>query len=436
MAKVTTELQQYGSQLNQTFFLFNSAISNPDNISVETYEKMYLTDETVASGIDYLVTAVMSRIGAYEHENQEIADFINKNFEKMDGNLNLAVQEILSALWAGYSGTEIIYRAEAGKIWLDHLATYHPRTVWFNVDRTTGRLSDKGILQWRINWGAPVDIPTEKCIIYTHQKRFGNYYGTSGLKRVYKNWLLKDALLKSWATALDRFGAPLIGATVPDSDLDDPDNPGNRINAIDYTLRVLSNLNAKTALAFLDGTEVKPLTNATGNIGENFYQAVMYYNKMIYRGLLVPSLVMDEGQRSGSFAMGKAHFDIFQTTIDGIRQNVTEVLLEQLVRRLIDINFGQQDDYGTFADVEQSADDIQIMSDIFDKMVNRGVLDTTDREDFMWMRSKLTAPEREPKPPEELDQQKILKEYQRLTRIPEGGDNNVPLDKGNEGSTQ
>ncbi len=433
MAKTTVDLQQYGSQLNQWLFYFNTAIANPDSIGVDTYEKMYLMDETVASGIDYLVLSVMSRLGPYEHEKQEIADFVNKCFEQMDGNLVLAVQEILTAIWAGYSATEIVYKADKGKIWLDYLATYHPRTVWFNVDRNTGRLTDEGVLQWRVFIGAPVPIPTDKCIIYTHQKRFGNHYGNSSLKRVYKNWLLKDALLKSWATALDRFAVPLIGATVPDQDMDDPDNEGRRVTALEYTLRILSNLNAKSALAFLQGTDVKALTNHTGEVGKNFLDAVQYYNKMIYRGLLVPPLVMDEGTNTGSYAMGKAHFDVYQSTVNNLRQNITEVLLEQLVRRLIEINFGPQDDYGSFADVEQSPDDLQIFSDIFDKMVNRGLFEPEDREDFMWMRSKFGAPEREPTPPDKKANDVILKEYNRMMRTPGGGEPVEPPGTGNEG---
>ncbi len=409
-------LGQIGSQLNTTLRIFDHAIANPDGLKISEYEKMLDTDETVGQGFDFLVLGVLIKLGEYSHENEKIKEFINKQFETMHGNLLLACQEILSAIWAGFSVTEINYALSAGKVTLDSLSTYHPASIYFNVD-DKGKMMEKGIKQFLIT-GANVDIPTNKCIIYTHNKRFGNLYGKSAFKRTYKNWVLKDPTLKMWARALDRFGTPLVVALVPDGQIRDPDSPEQKIDQIDYVIRLLSDLQSQTALAMKttgeDKADVKALSGGGAGVGEAFNAAVTYFNKMIYRGLLIPSLIGDEGS-SGSYSLGIKHFDTFQAVLDSIYDNLTEVLLEQLVRILIEYNFGPQDNYGSFPQKNLSEEDKKIMSEIFGQMVDKGVLEPTVQADFDYMRTSLGIPERAIS--SNLTASQIYKEYNDYARV-------------------
>ena len=40
-----------------------------------------------------------------------------------------------------------------------------------------------------------IEIPAEKCLIYTYDEKFGNRYGTSILDGVYDNWYQKQKIL-------------------------------------------------------------------------------------------------------------------------------------------------------------------------------------------------------------------------------------------------
>lgn len=82
-------------------------------------------------------------------------------------------------------------------------------------------------------------------------------------------------------------------------------------------------------------------------IGEGFKKACDYYNRLIMRGLLIPSLLFDNGD-TGSYSLGQEHYKLFDVSLDAILSILTEAILEQLVRPLIDWNFGTQDDYGEF----------------------------------------------------------------------------------------
>jgi hypothetical protein len=424
MQKYTPMVGQVGSQLYTTFFLFDNCVANPDDVSVFEYERMIDTDETIAIGIKFLTLSVLMKLGEYQNEsNPQIAMFVNECFESMKGNLHTAMEEILSALWAGYSGTEIVWKPEGNRIVVDKLATYHPHTIYIKVDPQTGEY--EGLSQWRRYAGSPVEIPKEKSILYTYEKRFGNHYGRSILKPLRKNWLLKDPVLKMWARALDRFGTPLVAIFTPDEQMEDPENPDVRINQMEWAQRLLQNIQNGTGFVFRSGspqsgdeTKAEVLTNGGSGIGESFEKAVQYFNKMMLRGMLVPSLLFDEGQRSGSYALGESHFSIFDLGTTGIYSGVTEAILEQLVRPLIEYNFGPQKDYGQFIEKKVEGEDLKLLYEGFVSLTNAGYMDPTIQEDFDAVRMKMGLPRRKVVTPDERLATVAENAYARYTENP------------------
>ncbi|MBL0387913.1 DUF935 family protein [Tumebacillus sp. ITR2] len=394
---------QIGNQLWTTFFLFDNAIANPDGALVADFERMYETDETVAAAIDFMILAVLNKLDRYTNESDpKIQQFVNDCMEGMKGSLNQACSDILTAIWAGYSGTEIVWKASGDRIVIDKLVTYHPRTVMFNLDRQTGELADEPITQWRWFDGQHVKIPKNKSLIFTHGiGGFGNPYGRSQLKRGRKNWLLKDPILKMWVNALDKYGTPLVAAMVPSGEIRDPDNPGtidepNYISNVEYMSRVLANLQNGTGLAMEAGTDEQKTDvkfhGAGAGLGDAFERAVTYTNKMLFRSVLCPSLLFDEGQRSGSYALGQSHFDIFTMMLDAIFRQLVDVLIEQLIRPLIEMNFGPQKNYGTFPEREISNDDKDKLANVFEAMTNSGYLNPEQEEHLHHVQTKLGFP--------------------------------------------
>lgn len=391
---------QIGSQLQSTFSLFDGAIINPDAALVLEFERMLNTDETVSAAYHFLTLCVISFMGEYSHPDDKIAGFVYECFESMDGSLILACEDILSAIWAGYSVSEIVWKAEAGRIMLDYLATYHPYTITFHLDER-GRLSK--INQCRLFSAIGDDIPPEKCLIFSYRKRFNNYYGSSAFKPIRKNWLLKDAFLKMWARALDKFGTPILAAVVPDGTVKDPET-GEEVSQLEYATKLLANLQNGTALALSardagsGGQLPKIEAVATGGsgTGEAFDRAVSYLNKMIARGLLIPSLVFDEGARSGSLALGTSHFNGFILMVRALFNQLKEVLLDQFISRLILYNFGPQKDWGNFQERPPSTEELKLYSEVFLNLVNAGFVDPAIDDDFKYARNMMGLPERQP----------------------------------------
>lgn len=417
--KYRPEVGQIGSQLDTTFFMFDNCIQNTDTVPLEEYERMLETDETVAVGIQFLILSVLMKMGEYTHSDKRIETFVRENFESMQGNIHSACEEILSGLWAGYSGSELIWQPQESKVLLDKVVTYHPRTVLIQVDRETGNYT--GFKQWRWFDGSPMDIPIEKSVLFTYNKRFGNHYGKSIFKPIRKNWLLKDPILKMWGRALDRFGTPLIALFTNDDTIEDPDHQGQDISQLSYAVRVLSRIQSSTGIAFKsgskeDGTESRAEVLATGGsgIGEAFEKSVLYLNKMILRGLLVPSLLIDN-EGSGSYALGQAHFKTYDMTTSSIFQGLKETLLEQVVRRMIEYNFGTQTDYGEFLEKQLEQDDKKMLSECFLNLTNGGYVTPDNQDDLNAVRDILNLPQRKVEKSDKKLTEKVTEEYKRYT---------------------
>ncbi len=430
--KYIPEVGQIGSQLDTTFFLFDNCIQNTDNVPIAEYERMLETDETIAVGTQFLILSVLMKLGEYTHENKDIENFVRENFENMQGNLHSACEEILTGLWAGYSGSELVWKAAANKVLLDKIVTYHPRTVLIKVDRETGEY--KGLKQWRWFDGSPVDIPIEKAILFTFNKRFGNLYGKSIFKAIRKNWLLKDPILKMWGRALDRFGTPLIAIFTTDEEIDDPDRPGESINQLSYAVRLLERIQNSTGLAFKngnkeDGTDSRAEVLSAGGsgIGEAFEKAVLYLNKMILRGLLVPSLVFDN-EGSGSYALGQTHAKSYDMILSSIYKLLKETLLEQVVRRMIEYNFGKQENFGDFMENKFAEDDLKALADAVSSLTQNGYMSPQQQEDVDVVCEKFNLPKRKVKLLRDIVKTKAENEYNRYP-VKDGEEIDDPLRK-------
>ena len=243
--------KQRGTPIPALFNQFYRFIQNPSSVSVDTYKRMIDTDDTIGSGTDFLTTCLAARIGQYNHKSPEITEFVNTALSQMDGGFNSTLKEILSSTWAGFSMSEKVWQNNELGFVPKKIVTLPPQTIFFETDRT-GCITPDGILQYQRSYNGAlagnlfgfnngftlniqpdinaklgdlpypirtsntytymsIRIPYQKVIhhAFDAQGKFGNPYGRSLLRRAYKWYVLKDAVLKMLAVALDRKGTPL-----------------------------------------------------------------------------------------------------------------------------------------------------------------------------------------------------------------------------------
>ncbi len=366
------------------------SFQNPDRVGIDTYEKMIDTDETCSSGIEFVKLSAISRIGGYSHPVEEISRFVNAQFERVRGSISQVLDGMLGALWSGFSAGEMILEYYDGFIQLRDVQFVHPGQLSFQLHSSgplKNRVSGVSILG---DIGESVEIPVEKLLIYTHRERFGNPYGISRLKSVYSDYFVKKQMIVNWARTLEKYGSPTAVGRVEDPDAVITDEQGNRMTQLEYMAKVLDSIQTATGVALSGSSQISFLEHGTA-LGGDFESAVVYFNRMIYRGLLIPSLVGDHGS-TGSQALGRTHFDLFILSLEQLVREVTDTLIDQLVRRLITWNFGPQEDWGQFNIEQFKAEDARLFAGIFREMTSAGYLSPERFEDMQHVRCRIGAP--------------------------------------------
>lgn len=365
-------------------------ILNPDRIGVREYEQMYETDETVFSGMEYLIQSLLSRLGEYTHPDETIQEFIRENLAQIDGSFMAACSDMLTALWAGFSVTEILWRpGKDGKIWLRGLQTLHPSTITFDIHRDgPERNRLRTIWQW-YRCMNETEIPPSKAVIYSHDAKFGNIYGKSRLKRCWPNYSMKKLLMKAWGIAMERYGTPY---TIAKGQMNNSvrSSSGEVEPYAKYLARQLDGLGSRGSLVVDRDTEVDIVYAAAGISGD-FRERIAYDNRSIHQAIGLPALIADAGD-VGSYSLGQQHAKQFLLLIEQIFNEFIEVIVDQLIARMIELNFGEQADYGTFAFEDFLIEDLAAAAQMFKTLTDSGFITPERLEDMNYVRERLGLP--------------------------------------------
>lgn len=453
--------KQRGTPIPALFNQFYKFIQNPSTVSVGTYKRMVDTDDTIGSGVDFLSMCLMARQGRYTHPSAEVTQFVNEALDRIEGGWMNAGKEMLSACWAGVSVSEKVWANTPMGFIVRKLSTLPPETVLFETERT-GELTSDGILQYQRNYNpwvygrglgyyagtiaggvgltgdsarpdsfaklgdAPfplrvgnvynyltVRIPRRKVVHYAFdaQGKFGNPYGRSLLRRVYKYYVLKDACLQMLSIALDRKGTPLtVVFADPNAVMIDPsratggspkDQRGKGIRADQAAEKAFKNLHNDSVI-ILPGKKdeifgIETLSQSS-NAGD-FIQALDFYNKSIMRGLLLPSLIFTNGDGTGSYSLGQEHAKTFDKILDSCLAGFNEVCRQQLIYELIAYNFPksawEKDGLGNFGKRELTRDEVDKEMQMFETGINAGIIDQQELNDLNKMRESIGFEPRE-----------------------------------------
>ena len=362
---------------------------NPDNITLPTYELMYNTDETVFSGIEFLTMAAIARLGEYTNEDEEKEDFVKAELARVPGGFPAKVADVMTACPFGFSLTEIVWRLKGRRVGLADLQTLHPSTLHLDLHRS-GPLKNRPRVAYQFFRGEKQTvIPLNKAILYSHGATFGNAYGVSRLKRAYKSWFIKDLILQAWGLCCERYGTPyMVGKASAQGQVQ---INGKQRNAIDHMMDVMDSMAGGQGSAVIGREDIIEIIYAASGYGQDFEALVAYCNKMIYRALGLPSLIADHGN-TGSYSLGKQHFKLFILVLEKILFEVIDVLIEQLVRPLIEMNFGPQEDCGTFNVEEFEEEDAKVLAETAQILTQTGYMSAEKLDDVNAVRERQGLP--------------------------------------------
>ncbi len=364
-----------------------TASYSPDDLvsrkGLAIYDEMQ-HDSQVRSCLNTKKFAVLSKgwqlIPASDRQDDiRIAGFIKYCLDDMKGSVQDMLFNILDALAKGFSIMEINYKLipggpYAGMVGLESVKSKDPAMFGFDMDEY---LNIRGLTISES--GTQADLPLEKFIVYTYMPVYEMPYGQSDLRSAYKHYFSKEILTKFWNIHLEKYGMPTAKGSY---------RRGMPKDQQDELLRILDRIQQETAIVVPEDVGIELLEAQRG--GEAGYmQAIEYHNKQIAKAILGQTLTSDEGSRSGSLAMAKVHLDVLGFYLQKLKRDIEEtVMREQLIRRLVDINFPSSN-YPSFSLGNLEERDLSALGGLIGKLINGNVI----APDEPWIRAYLDLPQ-------------------------------------------
>lgn len=241
------------------------------------------------------------------------------------------LREALLMLPMGHAYFEQVYRVtpDGNQAHLRKLA-YRPAKTIERIDVA----ADGGLVAIKQYWTAidrePQPIPVNHLVAYIHAKEGGNWLGTSILRNCYKNWLLKDRLLRVQAQTIERngMGIPLYTAAETETDL---------TKGLGMATSWRAGEAAGSAVPF--GASLK-LVGVEGTLPDAM-PVIEYHDSQIARAVLAHFLNL--GQQTGSWALGTTFADFFTMSLQTLAEQIRDTATQHIVEDLVDINFGEDE---------------------------------------------------------------------------------------------
>jgi hypothetical protein len=340
----------YAQAVNYNWWLYEEE-TTPELIwpqSISVYDSMRRTDAQVASvlrAVNLPVRRTQWRIdpaGARPRVVKFVADdlglpIVGKGKQKppprakdkfsWQEHLRLALLELVY----GHMYFEQVYTVnDAGtEAHLRKLAPRMPKTIErIDVASDGGLIS---IQQWwtKINT-RPQPIPVDRLVAYVHDREGGNWLGSSILRPAYKNWLIKDRLLRVQAQTIERngMGIPLYTAAETETDL---------TAGLGMATSWRAGEAAGSAVPY--GASLK-LVGVEGTLPDAD-PAIRYHDEQIARAVLAHFLNL--GTQTGSWALGATFADFFVFSLQTLAQQIADVTTQHVIEDIVDVNFGENE---------------------------------------------------------------------------------------------
>jgi hypothetical protein len=419
----------------------NTFVANPSNVGIGVLARMIETDATVLSSVQFKSLMMLSKIGEYQHDNDEIAEFVRdfvKNMKNPTWTESLEGQSSNGAY--GFSVSEIIWgiNKKMQKVPL-RIPTYHPSTIAFEVDQF-GNVCDDGVIQFVIQYAqnanpnyyyqryqngftvanpftTPEDrllptrvpfisnygllrIPRKKVVHHVSNSMlsFGSPYGKTSVRSAHLAWQLKVFFMKQMGVAGKRQASPFVWATAPQNANQvqyDVNGITKQVNPREALRDILANRETDDSVVTGPESAGYKITAIAQQMDLNQFLAVLnWLDTQIFRAFLLPSLVMTDGS-AGSRALGDKHFQVVDWIAGEEAKKFCDTIINSVIKQAIEYNFGEQDDYGHFTQRPQSIEERERLANIFSTLGNSGFMKSYDEKDGEFVRSSLHLPKQE-----------------------------------------
>ena len=309
--------------------IMTNVLENPDQIlqryapqeGIDLYRKMESCDPVIASAMNTRRAAVVNR-GWSIVDNQADASVVRYVNDLICGiaNLREALEQALGALTTGFAPLEIIWSVRGNRWFVERLEVRDAAHYCFDARARLRLLAADEPLE-----GVPV--PPLKFIVHRHRGSRLNPYGESVLQSLYWPVTFSRAGWKWWATAIEKYGMPIITASFPDNASEQ-----DRARFEEF----VKALQAYSWSVVPEGFMVE-LHEAKRASGDDYLPFLQYADTKKFQVILGQNLTSEVADR-GSRAQAQVHNEVRHDITLADATNLAEMINEQLIKPAVELN--------------------------------------------------------------------------------------------------
>lgn len=263
-----------------------------------------------------------------EEHDKQIGQMVRDWVERDE--LRTDLFDIMDAVGKGYSVCEIMWNNSNPSQWtIDRIEWRDPR--WFGFNRADGRT-----LMLKGDGGQLTPLTPYKYIVHQVKAKSGIPIRGGIVRPCAFYWLYKNFSLRDWVIFAEAYGQPLrIGKYGAGSTEED-----RRV-----LLRAVANLGSDAGAIIPDSMMIEFVKdmNTTGSV-DLYERLAKYCDEQISKAVLGQTTTADS-LAGGGLAGNQSHNEVRGDIADDDAASLSATLNRQLVKPLVDINFGPQKKY-------------------------------------------------------------------------------------------
>lgn len=306
------------------------------------------TRKLAVTGLDWEVQPF-----SQDETDQEIAAFVEEQLKELDG-FSDNLMDILDAIGKGISFQEIEWEYRDGHVVVGNIEYVHQKKFYYDT------LTDALMLRTEAFPGG-IPLPENKFIVHRYKARSGHPSRYGVLRVVAWMYLFKNYDLKDWVSFCEVYGMPLRLGTY-----DATASEKDKAALMDAIVRM-----GTDAVGIVpSGTDIKFIESNKQSSVDIYERLARFCDEQMSKAIVGQTLTSDSG---GSYAQSKTHNDVRQDLTEADCKAVMETVRRDLIRPLVEFNFGVQAHVPYFILNATDTDDLKETAEIVNTLAAAGL---------------------------------------------------------------
>lgn len=356
--------------------IFKEADAGDPFRQMELFEEMESKDTHLFSQLQtrkLAVTGLDWEVQPFSQDgtDQEIAAFVEEQLKELDG-FSDNLMDILDAIGKGISFQEIEWEYRDGHVVVGNIEYVHQKKFYYDT------LTDALMLRTEAFPGG-IPLPENKFIVHRYKARSGHPSRYGVLRVVAWMYLFKNYDLKDWVSFCEVYGMPLRLGTY-----DATASEKDKAALMDAIVR----MGTDAAGIVPSGTDIRFIESNKQSSVDIYERLARFCDEQMSKAIVGQTLTSDSG---GSYAQSKTHNDVRKDLTETDCKAVMETVRRDLIRPLVEFNFGVRAHVPYFVLNATDTDDLKETAEIVNTLAATGL---EIPKSWLYKKFNIPAPEK------------------------------------------